>query len=485
MERRKIYRRTTRYILFGVAVLVGLVWARLTPELSGWLPLMIGIAALASFRKARLVSVYIVTIFGFTLGWYRGGQYMHEVRFLQEISREKVVLNGEALTDSIYDERGGIAFDLGSLELEAPETRNIVGKIGISGHGERMVYRGDKLRIVGKFYPSRGSYVARISYAELEVLGRSSSVAYRATREFTAGMQTALPEPQASFGLGLLIGQRNTLPKSTNEVLAMVGLTHIIAVSGYNLTILVQATRRLLAKRSKFQAMLGASLLICSFLIVTGASPSIVRASIISFLALGAWYYGRNVRPMVLITLTAAATALWNPLYLWSDIGWYLSFLAFFGVLVVAPLARRRFLAGRKQHIFGDIILETVAAQVMTLPLILYIFHESSFVALLANILVVPLIPIAMLLSFVAGVAGMLVPALSGWLAWPAKWLLTYLLDIANLVARIPHMQYSVKINFVIMALFYLIAATLTYIWWRKTFSNDKITDEKQVVILS
>jgi len=277
--------------------------------------------------------------------------------------------------------------------------------------------------------------------------------------------------------MGLLVGQRDTLPAATSDMLAAVGLTHIIAVSGYNLTILVRATKRTLAKRSKYQAMIGACTLILAFLLVTGASPSIVRASIISFLSLGAWYYGRKIRPMVLIMLTAAATALWNPLYLWSDIGWYLSFLAFFGVLVIAPIASKKFYRLRKPGVMGQLVIESMAAQIMTLPLILYIFNDSSYLVLLANVLVVPLIPFAMLLSFIAGLAGMLIPAHGGWLAWPAKWLLTYLLDAAGLVARIPHIRFSVSISTWTMASFYAAILAVTLIWWQKASKNAKITD--------
>jgi competence protein ComEC len=361
--------------------------------------------------------------------------------------------------------------------------KSLVGKVGVSGFGERMVYRGDTVRVTGKFKPSRGSLVARLNYAELEVISRSQSVANKITRDFGAGMLSALPEPQASFGMGILIGQRNTLPEKTSEILAAVGLTHIIAVSGYNLTILVRATRRLLSKRSKFQALAGATSLIFAFLLVTGASPSIVRASIISLLALGAWYYGRVIRPMVLIMLTAAATALWNPLYIWSDIGWYLSFLAFYGVLVVAPLARKRLFASKQKGILSDVLIESTAAQIMTLPLILYIFNESSFVALFANLLVVPLIPLAMLLSFMAGLGGMLLPALSGWLAWPARWLLTYLLDVSTLVAQIPHMRFSVSFSGAVMVSLYVAILAVTLIWWQKSRKSNKITDTDSVIM--
>ncbi len=478
MERRTVYRRTTRYILCGAAILVGLAWARFGGEISGWWPIVLGFLALTSFRRGRLLSVYAVVFFGFSLGWWRGGIYMNEVNFLQTISKQKVTLVGRVLNDSLYDDRGAVSFDMGSLQLESPDgNQKVIGKVGVSGYGERMIYRGDEVRVTGKFYPGRGSYVAWLSYAELQVVSRSQSAVFGVTRNFAAGIQTALPEPQASFGLGLLIGQRNTLPESTSEILAMVGLTHIIAVSGYNLTILVRATRRMFSKRSKFQAMFAACLLIFSFLLVTGAQPSIVRASIISILSLGAWYFGRTIRPMTILLITAAATALWNPLYLWSDIGWYLSFLAFFGVLMVAPVVKKRLYKDRKPRVMGELMIESFSAQLMTLPLILYIFNESSYMVLLANLLVVPLIPLAMIATFVAGLAGMFIPVIAGWFAWPAKLILTYMLDVAGLVARIPNMQFTVSLSAGTMVFMYAAILLITVIWWQKLPENAKITD--------
>ena len=70
---------------------------------------------------------------------------------------------------------------------------------------------------------------------------------------------------------------------------------------------------------------------------------------------------------------------------------------------------------------------------------LLFIFGQISLLALVANILVVALVPLAMVLSLGAGIAGMLLPTFAGWLAWPAKWLLTYMLDVAALLARVPH----------------------------------------------
>lgn len=402
---------------------------------------------------------------------------MFHIRELESISREAVIVTGTALGDSIYDDKKQVSFDMGNLRLEEPYQKAIVGKIGVGGYGENMVYRGDTVRVTGKFYPARGSRVAYVSFAKLDVTARSSSIVYSITRRFAAGLQNTLPEPLASFALGLLIGQRNTLPLEVSAALSAVGLTHIIAVSGYNMTIMTRAAKKLFGKRSKFQVLIGCEALILSFLLVTGMSASIVRAAIISTLSLGAWYYGRTIKPIMVILFTAALTALWSPLYIWSDLGWYLSFLAFAGVLIISPFIKERFFENKSRGILGELVLETISAQVMTLPLILYIFKTSSFIALPANVLVVPLIPLAMLLSFVAGVAGMLVPVLAGWVAWPARIILTYLLDMATMFSRVPHMQFGVTISLMAMLIMYGAIIMVLLTLWRKNQRNGKITE--------
>lgn len=477
------YRQTTRLIILFLAVLLGLGWARIAPGLPGVYLWIFGVITLASFKKARLVSLYAVLMFGFGLGWWRGGIYMGHVRELAELSKRSVVVMGTALSDSVYGKNSQLSFDIGNLQLSEPEQKNIVGKIGVSGYGENMVYRGDRIEVSGKFYPARGSLVAYLSYSNMHVVSRSNSAIYSITRRFTTGLLNTLPEPLASFALGLLVGQRNTLPASVTTTLTAVGLSHIVAVSGYNLTIMIKAGRKVFGKKSKFRMYVGSQALILSFLLVTGLSASIVRAAIISTLSLGAWYYGRTIKPLLLILFAAAITALWNPLYIWSDIGWWLSFTAFFGVMILGPLVRKRLFSGEPRGLFGEVIMETISAQIATLPLVLYIFKTSSFMALPANILVVPLIPIAMLLSFIAGLAGMLVPAVAGWLAFPARFVLTYLLDMATMFARVPNMAIHTKISVAVMLIMYALLLFVIVILWRKNKQSDKITEVREEVI--
>jgi competence protein ComEC len=191
--------------------------------------------------------------------------------------------------------------------------------------------------------------------------------------------------------------------------------------------------------RSKRLGLGLAILLVAAFLLITGSSASIVRAALVSLLALSAGYYGRKFKPINLVLIVASITAFANPFYVWSDLGWYLSFLAFVGVIVVAPALSKKLSKTKKMPFVALILLETFCAEIMTLPLILHYFGELPLMGLPANLLVATLVPIAMLLSLIAGISGMIFGAMAGWFAWPAKIVLNCMLDVAHIIASLPN----------------------------------------------
>ncbi|MCA9330932.1 ComEC/Rec2 family competence protein [Candidatus Saccharibacteria bacterium] len=396
----------------------------------------------------------------------------------QQLYGRTETIQATALTDGYY-ENGQYSFDIGSVTLASEDGRQLPGKGKAGTQGLNAVFQGDVVELHGRMYATRGSRQFGMSYAQGTVVGHQTSFLQRIRQRFTSGVHSTVPEPLGSFGLGLLIGQRTDLPELISDDLSRAGLTHIVAVSGYNLTIIIQIIRSRLQRGSKYQTtVLSASLIIC-FVLVTGFSASIVRASIVSLLSLWAWYYGRVVRPLVLVFLPAALTALWNPFYLWSDVGWYLSFLAFFGVLTLAPLWQQR--PGQQNGritVVGQLVRESLAAQLMTMPIIMYIFGRVSFVGLIANLVVVPLVPLAMLLTFVAGVVGMFVSQIGGWMGLPATVLLNYMLDITHLLASVAHASIDYRLSLSDMLLLYGCVLVYVSLLWRKVHRHAKITDE-------
>ncbi len=387
--------------------------------------------------KRTYASVLLLIVCGLTIGCARGASYMQRLVVYQPYYGQQIHMTVTAVQDAVYGPRSQLTFDGGDVRLSS--AKHLIGKIAISGFGSNAVFQGDTVRVSGKLRTGYGAKQGSVSFANINVLSHHNSLIASLRRHFAAGMQTALPEPLGSFAMGLLVGQRATLPTSAKQDLLMVGLTHIIAVSGYNLTIILHASKKLLVRRSKRMATLLSFALIAVFLLLAGSSASIVRAAIVSSISIATAFYGRTVKPLHLIAMAAAMTAYANPIYLWSDISWYLSFLAFFGVMLVAPLMSSRLPRRLAESSLVAVGIESVCAEIMSLPIVLFTFGQMSLIGLPANMLVVALVPLAMLLSVLAGLAGMLVPIIAGWTAWPARVLLNYMLDTAHVLAGLPH----------------------------------------------
>src|SRR5690606_12824753 len=202
--------------------------------------------------------------------------------------------------------------------------------------------------------------------------------------------------------------------------------------SGYNLTILVNVSRRLFVKLSKFLAAFFSGGMVVAFIAVTGMSPSMSRAGLVAGLAIITWYYGRKFHPVVLLLLAAAVTLMIQPAYARGDLGWQLSFASFAGVLIVGPLLQRYFFGEAKPGVIRQIFLETLSAWVCTVPLIIMAFGQFSNIAILANILVLPLVPVAMLLTFLAGSVSLLIPAIAIIAGLPAVFVLGYMTRLTS-----------------------------------------------------
>jgi len=218
------------------------------------------------------------------------------------------------------------------------------------------------------------------------------------------------------------------------------------------------------------------------FLAITGQAPSIVRACAVSSLALLAWYFGRKVKPSVLILVPAAVTAYISPLNYWFSLGWWLSFLAFFGVLVVAPLLVKRFLK-REPNILIKTAIETTSAQLMTIPLIIWVFGKISVIAVLANLLVLPLIPLAMITTFVTGIAGMLYPSLAGVISWSATLVLRYITDVVSWLAEIPWSLKEANLDRLQMLILYGIILLTVWVMHNRRLRTQSLVDWNKELI--
>lgn len=431
-----MYRRATIISLLAAGLVGGLALGRAgVPAAWWWLVGAVVAAWLLRRTRLALASWFIIVL---VLGLWRTAAWQEQNDRFVALIGQNVDLQGTIADDPTAGDNRQMSYKLKSLTLLDKTTGQTVGHlpgtITIYSYASAL-QRGYRLEVTGTVKHGYGNALVSMSYPRMTILDTKQSELEQWRQHFFAGMRTALPEPVSSFGLGLLVGIRALIPKNMQTELALVGLSHLVAVSGYNLTIIVRAVERSLGRFGRGITLNVNLWLISGFLIVTGASASIVRASLVSVLSLVAGFYGRRFPPLALILLTAAATGLYNPGYL-TDLGWLLSYLAFFGVLILAPAIEARL--GHPKLVVVRLFIESAAAQLLTLPLILYFFNELSIVAPITNLIILPMVPLAMATSFVAGIAGSLLPIWCGWLAWPAMLVLGFMTNIIDAFAALP-----------------------------------------------
>lgn len=257
--------------------------------------------------------------------------------------------------------------------------------------------------------------------------------------KFMEKINRLFPEPHASFEAGLLVGARKGIPEGLMEKFNITGLTHIIAISGYNITIIIVFVMWMLGGLPRMMGFAVACVAIVLFTLFVGASPAVVRASIMGILGLIALNYGRQNNINLTILWSAALMVAWNPKILMYDVGFQLSFAAVMGLIYVAPHFEKY--SKKLPEAFGirEAITMTLAAQVMALPIIVYNFERLSLIAPISNLLVAFAIPPAMLFGFVAVLLSFIFFPLAQVFAYLAWGVLTYIIKIIELTAIIPY----------------------------------------------
>ncbi len=404
--------------------------------LSVWLLVGLGLVVLGCWRR----STYLVPVIfagGLLVGLWRGSVLDSELHIYSHLHGRSLTISGIVKDDPDKDRGGETVLRLGDISVDGHE---IAGSAWVSLQTKADVKRGDIVTASGTMTPGFGSFASSMYRAKLQKVERPEpgDVARQARDGFADNVRQAIDEPQSSLGLGYLVGQRRDLPPELDEALVIAGLTHIVVASGYNLTILVRFARRLFVKISKYLATLSAAVMIGSFVAITGASPSMTRGGLVAGLSLAAWYYGRRVHPLVLLPFAAAITVLINPSFAWNDLGWQLSFAAFAGVMILAPLLQRYFFGNKEPGVMRQIFGETISASIVTLPILVVAFGQFSNVALFANLAVLPLVPLAMLLTFIAGLGAMIAPFAAQFIGLPAELLLGYMITAAQYFAGLP-----------------------------------------------
>jgi len=291
--------------------------------------------------------------------------------------------------------------------------------------------------------------IARVRGADvLPSAGGPGTVMAVVRASLLGGLNDLVPEPEAALGAGILLGVRASIAPEINEAFAAAGLTHVVAISGWNIAIvaaLVLALVRPLGHRrgGRWTTAVLAAAAVGAYVVLTGASPSVVRAALMAGAMLVGRLGGSRAHATSALGLAALVMLLAAPAVLW-DVGFQLSLLATAGLIWYGRGIERRL--GRWPAWLREPVALTLAAQLATLPVILVNFERLSLVAPLANVLVVPIVPLAMLGSAGAALGGLAAGPLPGpmgdalsWLLGGSAWLvLRAMITVGQLCAAIP-----------------------------------------------
>ncbi len=328
---------------------------------------------------------------------------------------------------------------------------------------------GDLLEVEGKLqtppvlddfnyrdYLARQGIGSLASYPSVSLLASGQGnpfleVVHDVRRRLGNSLAVSLAEPEASLAQGILLGTRSTLGPSLTDDLNTTSLSHLIAISGYNVTVVaglfISSLAWLLGRR---QAALVALAAIAAYTVLTGASPSVVRAAIMGGLFLVATLVGRPGSALTAIVVAAALMTARHPLAV-HDVSFQLSFAATVGLVYLSPAVQVRIrqavspLIGPPERLRGGVtgmlvenLAVTLSAIAATLPIIALNFQRVSLVAPLANLLVLPAFPAMLVLSALDAAAGAVWAPLgevAAWAAWP---FLAYLVAVASRLADLP-----------------------------------------------
>ena len=383
------------------------------------------------------------------------------------------------------------AVDTGDSELP------VHGLILVRVPSNQTFHYGDILRFRGKLktppenedfsyrdYLAAKNIYSYISNAKVTVLpGKDGNPIVAALYTFKEksleNIYRMFPDPESSLLAGILLGVDTGLTDQLQQAFKNTGTAHIIAISGFNISIIAGIffaffARLLGDRRGAIVAIVGIAL----YTFIVGADPAVVRAAVMGILALLAKQVGRRQVALNTLLVVAALMCIWNPLYVW-DVGFQLSFFATLGLILYATpfseFANRIILkyfptsaAEKFAELFSEFVLLTLAAQLTTIPIMAYHFQRISLVSFIANPFILPAQPAVMILgglSVLLSHAWFLAGQVVAWPTWP---FVVYTIRMVELFDRVPHGTLflgNLSIWFVI--LFYAALLSVTLGWSR------------------
>lgn len=388
----------------------------------------------------------LIIIFGsFYYFWHDSRQ----VKNVNIIFNRKIVFSGVVID---YPERGNQ--QKLAIELQSPLSGRILAKLKpypSFNYSDFIQFEG---AIKRPFSSDYADYLAKdgifgvVDFPKTELIVENKSVSwltkikfnlFKLKEKIVLSFQKVLAPEKAAFLAGITLGERAEFSKEFKEKMSKSGTTHLVALSGHNITVIGIAISAFfgwfLSRRWAFWMSIAA---IVGFVLMTGAEASVVRAAIMGGIALLGKEIGRVHSMRNAVAVAAFLMILFNPKILRFDLGFQLSFLALLGIVYLSPAIQKFFKMKKERGFFGwrENFLTTTSAQLAVAPLLLINFHQFSITSLLANVLILEAVPLTMFLGFLIGAVSFLFMPLAMVLGWFIGLFLSYELAIIDIFSK-------------------------------------------------
>ncbi len=321
-----------------------------------------------------------------------------------------------------------------------------------------------------------------ISYGDVTVVERGGGNVilrrlYSVKYALMEAMEKAIPEPAVGLGEGLVLGVKRALGENLTETFRVAGIIHIVVLSGYNIMIVADFVMRILGyfffPRTRLALGIAA---IVFFALLVGLSATVVRASIMAVFVLIARTAGKRYAALRGLSIAGIIMLMINPYLLAFDPGFQLSFLATLGIILLAPELEKRFTKVPATVGIRGYLATTIATQLYVLPLLLFSMGAVSLVSVLVNLLVLPLVPFAMLTTFVVGVLGLISSTVALVVGYIPFVLLMYMIKVATFAASIPFASVSLPpFHPIFVAIMFIALGAFTYMLKFRNKQKGKI----------
>jgi len=325
-----------------------------------------------------------------------------------------------------------------------------IDNLSVKTSTEIKLEKGDRVKLEGI------SLNNQITFPKTEMVSRNKSRISKIRNYLAGKVKVQLPSPYSDLILGMVLGI-DSLPGVAKENLRNAGTIHAVVVSGQNITLLAGLVLGLVGFLNRRLVLVLVIGLVFFYSFLTGFAPPAIRASLMASIAFSGQIFGRQTYTILILVITGLVMLGFSPRLI-GDLSFQLSFVATFGIIAVAPLilGSLKFLP----KLLAEGISVSLAAYLMTLPILGFAFDQISLVGVLANIFVYPILAICLVLSLIAVICSP-IPIIANITAYLALMPLWFFYQTSSLFANLPFAIFETNLSSIFVWVYYLAFATL------------------------